>query len=135
MLPVSNSNYQLVTGNTGIGNISTLATLTPTYSFTLTRRKNEAGETSGVTVALALLPAVRTSDTTRPSDENVDFRSLYLPLLARGCHLDLPRRVADELEFRWPEIREAPLRGRKVEVRRPPYVAVQDLDFVIPCGG
>ena len=61
VLPVSNPNYQLATGNTGIGNISTLATLTPAYSSTLTRRKNEAGEPSGVTAAFALPSAVQIS--------------------------------------------------------------------------
>ena len=79
MLPVSNSNSQLVTGNTGIGNISTLATLTPTYSSTLTRRKNVGGEPSGVTVALAWPSVARPMLTARPSDENADSLSSAAP--------------------------------------------------------
>ena len=80
MLPVSNSNYQLVTGNTGIGNISTLATLTPTYSAICTQKENEAGEPSGVTVALALPSSVRSRLTVRPSGENASSFSSAAPL-------------------------------------------------------
>ena len=79
MLPVSNSNYQLVTGNTGIGNISTLATLTPTYSSTLTRRKKAGGAPSGVTAALTLPSAVRSQLTVRPSDEKAESFSSAAP--------------------------------------------------------
>ena len=60
-MPVSNPNYQLLTGNTGIGNISTLATLTPAYSAIRARRKNKGGAPSGVTVAFALPSAVQIS--------------------------------------------------------------------------
>ena len=55
------------------------------------------------------------------------------PLSFGVRHFDLSRPVADELELRRVELREAPLRRRKVETRRPPYVAVQDLDFIVPC--
>ena len=64
------------------------------HYFTFTRRKNEAGEPSGVIVALALPSAVRPRLTVSPSEENADSFNSAAPSMPNASASRAPSPIS-----------------------------------------